>query len=238
MQVKEMNKKVKKGDMVEIVYEGYILNNMDLFDTNIKEVAERHGKYSEKINFEPISIIIGEGMVIKGLDKALENKEIGKEYEIIIPPEEGFGKYNPSKIKVVSLSLFKKEKINPYPGMVITFSDGSKGKVLSISSGRVKIDFNHELAGKDLLYKFRIIRKIVDMKEKIRELIKYFTGIKIDESKIEYNNKTKELRISEEYKSLKEILDQIVNQFIGKDVKKIEFVKLETKRENDQKKEP
>ncbi len=231
-----MSEKVKKGDMVEIVYEGYILNNMELFDTNIKEVAERHGKYSEKINFEPISIIIGKGMVIKGLDKALENKEIGKEYEIKIPPEEGFGKHDPSKIKVISLALFRKEKINPYPGMVISFSDGSKGKVLSISSGRVKIDFNHELAGKDLLYRFKIIRKIVDVKEKLRELIKYLTGMKIDESKIEYDNKTKKLKISEEYESLKELMDQIIKQFMEKDVKGIEFIKLETKRENTEKK--
>ena len=47
-------------------------------------------------------------------------------------------------------------------------------KILSVSGGRVSVDFNNPLAGKDITYNYTIKRKIDDDKEKINALQDFF----------------------------------------------------------------
>ena len=49
-------------------------------------------------------------------------------------------------------------------------------KIITVSGARVTVDFNNPLAGKDIKYKFKIIRKVSDEKEKIESLFKFFFG--------------------------------------------------------------
>jgi len=221
--------KVKKGDVVEVLYEGYIANNNELFDTNIKEVAEKHGKDNEGVSYEPITVVIGKSMVIKGLDKALEGKELNKEYEIEIPPEDGFGKYNPKKIRTYPTDVFIKQKINPYPGMIITFENNQQAKILSVSGGRVKVDFNHPLAGKRLYYKFKIIRKVEDPKEKFLGVFRNLVGMKISNDEVEYDNTTKIIRMNKKYEGLSNFIKEFINEFFKDEIKDVEFVEKEEK---------
>ncbi len=57
--------------------------------------------------------------------------------------------------------------MNPVPGMKIS-SNGSTGKILTVNGGRVKVDFNHELAGKDLIYDVEVTEIIDDVEEKLK----------------------------------------------------------------------
>ena len=50
-------------------------------------------------------------------------------------------------MQLVPMSEFKKQGIKPQVGMAIT-SEGNTGIIRSVSGGRVRLDFNHELAGK------------------------------------------------------------------------------------------
>ncbi len=225
-----MNKtatKIKKGDVVEVLYEGYIANNMELFDTNIKEVAEKYKKDSERISYEPITLIVGEGMVIKGLDKALEGKELNREYEVMIAPEDGFGKYDPKKIRIYPISAFTKQRINPRPGMIITFENNIEAKILSVSGGRVKVDFNHPLAGKELYYRFKVIKKITNPKEKFIGVFKNFVNIKISKEDVDFDEKSKVLKISKKYEGLKSFIKEFINKFFKNEIKDVEFINME-----------
>jgi len=49
-------------------------------------------------------------------------------------------------------------------------------KVVSVSGGRVLVDFNHPLAGKDLVYEFTIKNKIESLEEKVKSIINFFVG--------------------------------------------------------------
>ena len=50
--------------------------------------------------------------------------------------------------------------------------DGTLAKVVAVSGARVMTDFNNPLAGKELIYKFTITRKITEEKEKCEQLFK------------------------------------------------------------------
>lgn len=179
--------KTKKGDFVEISYVGYA--NKTVFDTNIKEKAK---EIDLEIDAKPLVLCIGQEMVVKGFDKQLEDKELGKKYKIEVDPKEGFGKRNPSLIKTIPLSAFRSQDMNPLPGRVLNM-DGMIAKILSVSGGRVITDFNNPLSGKDIEYEFTI-KKIVDSDdEKVNSLQDFFFKKRfkftIKEKKVVFENK-------------------------------------------------
>jgi FKBP-type peptidyl-prolyl cis-trans isomerase 2 len=51
--------------------------------------------------------------------------------------------------------------------------DGRIGKILSVSGGRITVDFNNPLAGKTLIYKVNVLRKVEDLSEKIKSFIEF-----------------------------------------------------------------
>ena len=149
---------------------------------SIFEVAEKAGLLDEKRKheFKPMQICIGEKMVIRGLDDALIEKEIGKSYDIEIQPKDAFGKRNPKLIKTVPLSAFQQM---PQPGMFVNVN-GLIAKVITITGGRALIDLNNPLAGKIIVYNFKINKIIEDIPEKIKILGRNF-GLDIDEVNVE-----------------------------------------------------
>ncbi|ASJ10741.1 peptidylprolyl isomerase [Thermococcus sp. P6] len=166
---------VQKGDVIKLHYTGKIRETGEVFDTTYEEVAKEAGIYSEKGIYGPVSIAVGAGHVLKGLDEALEGLEVGKKYEIVVPPEKGFGKRDPKLIKTFTLGQFRRQGISPFPGMPVEIETGGgrklRGRVLTVSGGRVRVDFNHPYAGKHLVYEVEILEKIEDPIEKVRALI-------------------------------------------------------------------
>lgn len=162
--------KTKKNEFVEIEFLGRVKDTGEIFDTNIKKEAE---KINLNIEVKPMTVCISQGMLVKGFDKSLEDKEVGKEHKITIPPEEAFGARNSQLIKIIPSRVFKEKDLNPIPGMMLNF-DGMLAKIITISGGRVIVDFNNPLAGKELEYEFTIKKKIQDDKEKINALQDFF----------------------------------------------------------------
>jgi len=161
---------LKKGDFVRINFTGRVKETGEVFDTTYESVAKEHGLYDPKMSFRQRPVIIGARHVISGVDKALEGAEVGEKKVVVVPPEDGFGQRDPSKVRVVPLREFKKRNVNPVPGMHIEFDD-SIGRVQSVSGGRVRVDLNHGLAGKVLLYEVKVEEKTNKIEEKIRQLI-------------------------------------------------------------------
>ncbi len=167
--------KVQKGDVIRLHYTGKVKETGEIFDTTFEEVAKEAGIYNEKGIYGPVPIAVGAGHVLSGLDEQLEGLEVGKKYEIIVPPEKGFGKRDPKLIKTFTLGQFRRQGIYPFPGMPIEIETESgrklKGRVLTVSGGRVRVDFNHPYAGKHLVYEVEVLEKIEDPIEKVKALI-------------------------------------------------------------------
>ncbi|WP_297494838.1 peptidylprolyl isomerase [Thermococcus sp.] len=167
--------KVEKGDVIRLHYTGRIKETGEIFDTTDEEIAKKAGIYREDGVYGPVPIAVGAGHVIKGLDEALEGLEVGKKYEIEVPPEKGFGKRDRKLIKTFTLGQFRRQGIIPFPGMPVEIeTEGGrklKGRVLTVSGGRVRVDFNHPYAGKHLVYDVEIVEKIEDPIEKVKAMI-------------------------------------------------------------------
>lgn len=159
---------IKKGDFIELDYEGYVADDDKLFDTTVKEVAEKANL--QRNNFEPTIVCIGESHLLPGLDKFVEGKDLGK-HVVSIPAEDAFGKRNAKMLQLIPMKKFKDQKIQPFQGLELNI-DGHLGIVRSISGGRVIVDFNHPMAGKDLKYNLDIKRKVEDPKEQVEAILK------------------------------------------------------------------
>ncbi len=162
----------KKGDFIEIKFTGYL--DGKVFDSN---VAEDLKQASPESTPQKTVVIIGQFMVVPGLDKALEEKELGKEYQVNLSAKEGFGERNRELVKTIPLSVFTKQKINPYPGLALML-DNNLARVITVSGARVITDFNNLLAGKNISYKFKIERKVTDLSEKAEAFFAYFFRFK------------------------------------------------------------
>ena len=156
---------LQKKDFIEIEFTGS-LKDGGVFDSNIKTELEKSGIQG---NPKPFVFCLGEGMFLSGVEEYLVGKELG-EYEIELSPEKAFGKRDPSMIQKIPKNIFTQQRLNPIPGYVFNF-DGKLGRVLASSGGRVIVDFNNPLAGKEVTYKIKILRKINDLNEKIKSLI-------------------------------------------------------------------
>lgn len=152
----------------------YILRAKDaneLVDTTIEDVAKKENKYETDKVYEPLLVIVGENRVVQGLEEHIETvAEPNQEYEIEIPPEKAYGTRDPSKVKVMSLGTLLRRNVVPEVGKTIEI-DGQVGIVKAVSGGRVLVDFNHPLAGKTLICKYKVIKVIEDVAEKVKWLL-------------------------------------------------------------------
>jgi FKBP-type peptidyl-prolyl cis-trans isomerase SlyD len=156
---------LQKNDFIEIEFTGKIKRG-EIFDSNLKKDIE---KAELKTPAKPFIFALGQGMFLKGVDDFLIGKEPNKNYHIELTPENAFGIREPNLIKLIPAQVFKQHKLNPFPGALFNF-DGKIAKVLSVSGGRIRVDFNNPLAGKDVEYDIRVLRKVEDTNEKINAL--------------------------------------------------------------------
>jgi len=156
-----------KKDFIEIEFTGRIKGG-EIFDSNIKEDLK---KLNPEGTPKPFIFCIGQGMFLKGVEDFLLGKEI-KEYEINLSPEEAFGKRDSKLIQMIPMKIFREQKVNPIPGIMFNF-DGKIAKILSVSGGRVLADFNGPIAGKEVTYKLKVLRKVEDINEKIKAFIDF-----------------------------------------------------------------
>ncbi len=159
---------MEEGDFVLIELEGRDVNG-NIFDTTKGDLAKKlHGKEG------PLLVVYGKAVLIPGLKKALAEMKEGEEREIKLSPDEAFGKKKKELIKVVPLSQFKARGVVPTKGNIVSFeTEGGvvNGIVKSISNGRVMIDFNHPMAGREVIYRIKVVKVIKDEKEKIKVLL-------------------------------------------------------------------
>ena len=174
----EKNQKIKKGDFVEIKFTGFV--DGKIFDSNIEEDLKQ---INNQATPSKTILIIGQRMVVKGLDDYLEGKELNKDYEIKIDPKDAFGSRKTELVRIIPLKVFHSQKINPQPGTSFVF-DNQLAKVITVSGARVITDFNNPLAGKEIVYKFNVKRLVEDIKEKTETICKllfrYIPQVSID----------------------------------------------------------
>jgi FKBP-type peptidyl-prolyl cis-trans isomerase SlyD len=107
----------------------------------------------------PLEFIIGKGQIIPGLENALVGMSQGESGDIMVVAAEAYGEVNPEAIQTLPIDQFA--GIDLVEGMQL-YGQGEGGQtvqvtVKSFDDKEVNIDFNHPLAGKDLMFSVTVV---------------------------------------------------------------------------------
>jgi FKBP-type peptidyl-prolyl cis-trans isomerase SlyD len=102
----------------------------------------------------------GRGNVVKGLEAALDGREVGEQFDVTVTPAEAYGDRKDGWPVVVPRSELKGVK-DPRKGMPFR-AQGSGGQsavlwITDVRGSRVTIDANHPMAGKTLRFSGEIL---------------------------------------------------------------------------------
>lgn len=156
--------------VIRLEYKAYLADEDRLYDTTDEAAAKEANIYSDKVKYAPMAYIVGSNKLFPALDKAIAAAKVGEEFTVEVPAEEGAGARNPKLIEVHSAKEFYREQINPMVGMTVTLG-GRPGVVTAVGAGRVRVDFNNQLAGHDLKYVMKITEEITDDSAKAAAII-------------------------------------------------------------------
>lgn len=107
-----------------------------------------------------MEFVTGYNQVIPGLERRVIGLSQGDKAEIIVPPEEGFGEYDPDLIQEKTFAEFPEGRnleegrwvraTNPQHRVTFGYL------VLEKKPDRIVLDYNHPLAGKALIYQVNV----------------------------------------------------------------------------------
>ncbi|RLG14146.1 MAG: peptidylprolyl isomerase [Candidatus Nanohalarchaeota archaeon] len=223
---------MKKNDFIEMEYTAKIKTTGEVFDLTSEAKAKELNIYNSAYSYHPIIIILGQGFVLKSLEDKLlgiDEKDIGKKFTFAFKPEEAFGKRDPKLVRTFSSSFFKAKNITPVVGQSIKIEDRKgtdlTGKIMSVSAGRVKVDFNHILAGKEVEYEVILNKLFKTIEEKTDAVIQMFAPLKADKitKKIDKNILTVNLPKEMDNVVIKQLIAKYSTEFIEK-IDEVKFV--------------
>lgn len=176
---------IKDGDFVRVNFTGKIKENDEVFDTTYDEIAQEAEIFDENKTYKPIPIVVGGNHLLPAIEEEIVGLEAGDRKTVEVDSDNGFGPRDPKAIQLIPMKEFKKQGMTPYPGMRIS-AEGGEGRILTVNGGRVKVDFNHPLAGKDLIYDVEVTEIIEDNEEKIKSMIElHYSNPNVDLDKTE-----------------------------------------------------
>ncbi|NLL12785.1 MAG: peptidylprolyl isomerase [Fibrobacter sp.] len=136
---------VKKGDTV-------------LIDFTLR--LENGTVVGTTLDSDPVEIVVGQGDVIYGIEKAILGMQEGGQQTLFIESQDAFGPYQDNLIQEIDKSCIPHAS-KLVAGQMIELDgendDPIMATVLEINQETVKIDANHQLAGKNVIVDLRII---------------------------------------------------------------------------------
>lgn len=143
-----MTTAVKNGDRIRVHYTGKYEDG-EVFDSSVDR--------------DPLEVEVGAAQVIKGFEDALVGMETGEKKTVTIPPDEGYGQYDPALLIDIPNSNVP-EDVTPKLGMKLKLSDDKGQSVMvvvsEIGDESIKLDANHPLAGKVLVFDLELVNII------------------------------------------------------------------------------
>jgi len=109
---------------------------------------------------KPAQFVVGDGKLLPGFESCLFGMKAGEEQAFTLEAEQAFGQRNKDNLQEYPRYRFPAD-LPLSRGLMLDFADQSgssqAGMVDSFDSDNVRIDFNHPLAGRTILFRARII---------------------------------------------------------------------------------
>lgn len=152
---------ITEGDSVVIEYVGSFEDGT-VFDTSRYEVAREHGlveaQGTDAEDYGSLSFRVGDGEVIEGLETGVIGLSAGETATLTIPPEAGYGAFEDERVREYDPEVFEGMVGQPPTvGMHVHAENGLHGDVTAVRDESVVVDFNHELAGKTLVFDVEVL---------------------------------------------------------------------------------
>ena len=155
---------VTAWDTVRVDYVGTLASDGSVFDTSIEATAREADLYNEQRTYEPLEFSVWAGQMIPWFDAGVVGMKVGESKTITIPADQWYGEYTEDKIQDLPLDTFSWSWVTPEVGMELNFWF-TRGVVLEVTDTTAKIDLNHFLAGKDLVFDVQMIEIITPTAE-------------------------------------------------------------------------
>jgi FKBP-type peptidyl-prolyl cis-trans isomerase SlyD len=127
---------------------------------------DENGSMVQEVNKDkPFVFLYGSGFLLPKFEENIAGLEADAEYAFPLKSDDAYGPIRPDALMELDKNIFELEgKIDEsilVVGNDIPMQNNEghtlMGKVLEISDDKVKMDFNHPLAGKDLFFKGEIV---------------------------------------------------------------------------------
>ena len=190
---------IENGNFVRVNFTGKTKETDEVFDTTYDEIAQEAGIFDENKTYKPIPIVVGGNHLLPSIEEAIIGLEAGERKTIEVESDDAFGPRDPKSIQLIPMKEFKRQGMTPYPGMRIS-AEGGEGRILTVNGGRVKVDFNHPLAGKDLIYDVEVTEIIEDNDEKVKSMIELHynnPNVDIEKTEIEFEDGVVNIQLDE-----------------------------------------
>lgn len=110
----------------------------------------------------PLEFICGQGQTLEYFEMNLLEKKVGDKFDFKIPAANAYGEFSEDMVVDLSKDIFKDvESADMVVGNTLPMMDSMgrhlQGRIVAIGEEEVKIDFNPQLAGKDLYFKGEIL---------------------------------------------------------------------------------
>ena len=129
---------INEGQIVSIEYQ--VKDGDKVIDSNVGQ--------------EPLVFMYGKGQIIPGLEAGIQNMNVGEKADVLVKAADAYGEYNPEATQDVPKEQFA--GIDLQEGMTL-YGQGEGGQTVQVTVKEIKdesvvVDFNHPLAGKDLMF--------------------------------------------------------------------------------------
>lgn len=149
--------KVAKKTVVSIAY------TLKDEDGNVLDTAD---------TTEPLAYLHGCGNLISGMENALDNRDAGESFEVVIPPEDAYGAFDDDLVWELDKDQFGEDLGDIEIGsqfVLETEDDQILVTVAEIKDDVVIVDGNHELADETLYFNITV----VDVREATAEELEH-----------------------------------------------------------------
>ncbi|ESS04465.1 MAG: FKBP-type peptidyl-prolyl cis-trans isomerases 2 [uncultured archaeon A07HR67] len=151
---------IETGDTVEVEYTGR-RDDGTVFDTSRESVASKAGLTASQSDreYSPLTVEVGSGRVLEGLEDALVGLEQGTTTTVAVPPEKGYGEWSDEEVREYNTENLAQTLGGQAPeeGVYLETQDGTRGEVVHVDDEVARVDFNDPLAGETLEFDVEVL---------------------------------------------------------------------------------
>ena len=137
--------KVKANDVIKVHYTGKLTDG-EVFDSSVDR--------------DPIEFTVASGQMIKGFDDAVDGMALNEKKTVEIPAIDAYGEHNQDMVQTVPRENLPPEIVPAIGQQLSATADNGQQipvTIVEVNEKDIKIDANHALAGKDLIFEIEVI---------------------------------------------------------------------------------